>query len=106
MESPDLYIGTTLASFNSLGKIPYIKERFIICVRGLTKQSMHCFRINAGILSHPGLDSLSDIITLVTSAMLISGTTILLFNVFTYDNGLTEHFMFLARSTPTEHFFY
>ena len=54
VESPALCIGTTLASFNSLGKIPPIKERFIICVRGLTKQSMHCFRINAGILSHFG----------------------------------------------------
>ena len=101
VESPALYIGTTLARFNSLGKFPSIEERLIICVRGLTKQSMHCFRINAGILSQPGLDSLSDLITFVTSAMLISGTPILLFNVFTKDNGLTKHFMFLARSTPT-----
>ena len=81
MESPALYMDTTLASFSSLGKVPSLKERFIIYVKRLTKQTLHCFRINAGILSNPGLESFSNLITLVTSTVLTSGTTILLLHV-------------------------
>ena len=68
--SPDLYIGTTLAIFNSMGNIPDEKDLFIKYVNGSIKLLTHCLAIDVGMSSHPGLEFFNECIICKTSILL------------------------------------
>ena len=64
---PDLRIGTTLAIFNSSGKILCENDSFIKNNNGLIIKCAHFFRIEAGMSSQPELLFFKEFITDITS---------------------------------------
>ena len=68
----DLYIGITLAIFNSSGKTTSLIDRLIRYVSVAMYSFIDCFIIKAGIPSCPGAQLFNVDITVITSAALIS----------------------------------
>ena len=63
---------------------------------------MHFFITEVCMSSYPGAEFLSDFITEITASYEISGITILLGILSTYNNGFTLQCILFARMLPIE----
>ena len=69
VRSPDLWIGTTLADFQTLGNLPWTKEKLNSCVIDGASSAAHSFSILGEIVSGPFALFTSRVLrTLKTSA--------------------------------------